>query len=93
MFLIFGAATVAWSVAIFFFLPEEPSQARFLSKTEQARAIQRIQENMTGTKNNAIQWSQCLEALCDAQAWLLVLIQLSGQIGNGGVQGVSAYIS
>lgn len=43
---------------------------------------------MTGEKNNKIQWSQCLEALCDVQAWLLVLIQLAGQIANGGVQGV-----
>lgn len=44
---------------------------------------------MAGSKNTKINWSQCLEALCDVQVWLLVLIQLSGQIANGGVQGVS----
>lgn len=44
---------------------------------------------MNGSKTTKINWSQCLEALGDVQVWLLVLIQLSGQIANGGVHGVS----
>lgn len=44
---------------------------------------------MTGNKTTKIDWKQCLEAVRDVQVWLLVLIQLAGQIANGGVQGVS----
>ncbi len=76
-------------MVIFFFLPEDPGKARFLTKEEREKAVKRVKTNMTGSKATKIDWSQCLEAVCDLQVWLLVLIQLSGQIANGGVQGVS----
>ncbi|TQS31911.1 hypothetical protein Golomagni_07795, partial [Golovinomyces magnicellulatus] len=86
VFLIFGAATIAWSVGIFFLMPDEPRSAWFLSKTDREKAIIRVRENMTGIKSNKFEWYQCREAIMDVSAWLLVLIQLSGQIANGGVQ-------
>lgn len=89
VFLIFGAATLTWSVGIFFLLPDEPRNAWFLNKQDREKAIIRIKENMTGIKSNKFQWYQCREALTDVSAWLLVLIQLAGQIANGGVQSVS----
>ncbi|KAM3476065.1 hypothetical protein MY5147_003385 [Beauveria neobassiana] len=90
VFLFFGAATIAWSIFIYLLLPDDPTKARFLSASERERALRRVSRNMTGRKTTKINWSQCLEALGDVQAWLLVLIQLSGQIANGGVQGVSS---
>lgn len=89
VFLIFGAATVTWSVGIFFLLPDEPRNAWFLSKADREKAIIRVRENLTGIKSDKFQWHQCLEAVTDVSAWLYVLIQLSGQIANGGVQSVS----
>ena len=89
VFLIFGPATVTWAVGMFFHLPDEPRDAWFLSKADREKAIIRVRENLTGIKSDKFQWHQCLEAVTDVSAWLYVLIQLSGQIANGGVQSVS----
>ncbi|KAJ3498420.1 hypothetical protein NLG97_g1143 [Lecanicillium saksenae] len=85
VFAIFGAATVAWGAAMFMALPDVPNQAFFLSKEDGEKAILRVQENMTGIKNNKIKWAQVREALTDPKAWILVLIQLCSNIPNGGV--------
>ncbi|KAK3179307.1 hypothetical protein K4F52_009210 [Lecanicillium sp. MT-2017a] len=87
VFLIFGAVTVTWSIGVFFLLPDEPKTAWFLSKEDRVKAIKRVASNMTGVKTNKIQWYQCREAFLDINVWLLVIIQISGQIANGGVQG------
>ncbi|KAM3470583.1 hypothetical protein MY8738_009698 [Beauveria namnaoensis] len=92
VFLFFGAATIAWSIFIYLLLPDDPTKARFLSASERERALMRVRRNMTGRKTTKINWSQCREALGDVQAWLLVLIQLSGQIANGGVQGFGSIV-
>ena len=88
VFLLFGALTVAWSVAIYFFLPNEPSSARFLDASDRRKAMTRVQENMTGIKNNTWKWSQSIEALLDVKIWLLVAIQVATNIANGGLHGV-----
>lgn len=88
LFLVFGALTVTWGSVVYFLLPDEPMKARFLPKVERAKAVQRVAENMTGIKNNTIKWGQCLEAFLDIKVWLLVVIQLAGSIGNGGVTNV-----
>lgn len=88
MFLLFGALTVTWSAAIYYFLPNEPSSARFLNESDRSKAIDRVQENMTGIKNNTWKWSQSIEALLDVKIWILVAIQLAQNIANGGLHGV-----
>ena len=89
----FGALTVTWSAAIFFFLPDTQDNARFLSKEDRVKAVHRVQENMTGIKNNVWKSGQSLEALLDIKVWLLVAIQIAMQIANGGLQGVGYLIS
>lgn len=81
---------MAWSAAIYFFLPNEPSGARFLDACDRSKAISRVQENMTGIKNNTWKWDQSVEALLDVKIWLLVAIQLAQNIANGGLHGVGA---
>jgi len=89
VFLVFGALTVTWSFFIYFFLPDTPANARFLSKEDRGKAIDRVRENMTGIRSDTWKWSQSVEALTDIKIWLLVAIQLSQNIANGGVHGVS----
>lgn len=89
VFLIFGALTVAWSGAIYFLLPDTQANARFLSQDDRIKAVHRVQENMTGIKNNTWKQSHVYEALLDVKVWLLVAIQIAIQIANGGLQGVS----
>jgi hypothetical protein len=52
VFLVFGALTVAWSIFIYFFLPDTPANARFLNKEDRAKAIDRVRENMTGIRSD-----------------------------------------
>ncbi|KAJ6789423.1 hypothetical protein PWT90_10481 [Aphanocladium album] len=92
VFLIFGAATIVWSAVMLFFLPDEPSKARFLKRAEREAAIRRVESNMTGTKSSKIVWSQCVEALCDVQAWILVLMQFCTMVANGGIQGFGSIV-
>ncbi|KAG8422113.1 hypothetical protein J3459_010698 [Metarhizium acridum] len=89
VFLTFGAATVAWSVGIYFLLPDTPMEARFLSKQDREKAVLRVKENMTGIKSDKIKWGQVKEALLDAKTWLIVALQLVSCIPNGAVTTVS----
>lgn len=90
VFIIFGAFSLAWSVTLFWTIPDSPTRAWFLKGRDDAKiAVARVKENLTGIKSREWKWDQCVEALKDPQAWLFVLIQLCGNIPNGGVTTVS----
>jgi MFS family permease len=89
LFLIFGAATVIWSTAVFFLLPDTPMEARFLSQDDRVKAVVRVKENMTGIKNDNVKWGQVKEALLDPLAWMIVILQMLLCIPNGAVTTVS----
>lgn len=92
VFLVFGALTISWAAALYFLLPDTQLNARFLSKDDQTKAVQRVQENMTGIKNNTFKLSQTLEALLDIKVWLLVIIHIAMSVANGGLQGFGSII-
>ncbi|OAQ60043.1 major facilitator superfamily transporter [Pochonia chlamydosporia 170] len=92
VFLIFGAATVAWSVGIFFLLPDTPMEARFLKEEDRKKAILRVKENMTGIKSDKVKWGQVKEALLDVKSWLIVALQLASNIPNGAVTTFSSIV-
>ncbi|KAK1458554.1 hypothetical protein CCUS01_09218 [Colletotrichum cuscutae] len=81
-----------WSFAIFFLLPDTPMKARFLSEADRIKAIERVEENMTGIKSDMFKLYQCVEALTDIKAWLLFGIQISAQIANSGVHGFGSIV-
>ncbi|KAF4546006.1 Major facilitator superfamily [Lasiodiplodia theobromae] len=86
VFIIFGAFSLAWSVTLFWTIPDSPTRAWFLKGRDDAKiAVARVKGNLTGIKSREWKWGQCVEALKDPQAWLFVLIQLCGNIPNGGV--------
>ncbi|KAJ5220771.1 uncharacterized protein N7469_009658 [Penicillium citrinum] len=92
VFLIFGAITIAWSFVLFYLLPDTPTNARWLSEEDRTKAIIRVQENMTGIKNNEWKMYQFIEALLDIKCWALVLMQLTCSIPNGGVSNFGSII-
>ncbi|KND87788.1 putative transporter [Tolypocladium ophioglossoides CBS 100239] len=92
VFLIFGGATVAWSVGIFLLLPDVPMTAWFLTEVDRIKAITRVRENMTGIKSDQFKWQQCREALLDVNTWFIVVIQLCGNIPNGGVHSFGSMV-
>ncbi|EGX91303.1 Major facilitator superfamily transporter [Cordyceps militaris CM01] len=84
-FLILGGLTVAWSCVNAFLLPDEPSNIFFFSKADREKVVLRVQENLTGIKNNELKWNHVREALLDVKTWFFVLIQFTSCIPNGGV--------
>lgn len=74
---------------IYFFLPDTPANARFLSQQDRVKAVTRVAENKTGIKDSIWRLPQAIEATLDIKIWLLVIIQVATNVANGGVQSVS----
>ncbi|KAF4587152.1 major facilitator superfamily transporter [Ophiocordyceps camponoti-floridani] len=85
VFIIFGAVTTAWSMGLFWLLPDVPMTAWFLSPPDRVKAIARVKDNMTGIKNDEFKWRQFREAMLDINAWGMILITLTMNMSNGGL--------
>ncbi|KAG6033304.1 hypothetical protein E4U41_006938 [Claviceps citrina] len=92
VFLIFGGATVAWSVVVYFLLPDTPMSAWFLGVEDRKKAVVRVRENMTGIKDNHVKWEQVREALLDVKTWLIVVAKVASNIPNGAVTTFSSIV-
>ena len=89
MFLVIGAVTVCWSVVLFVALPDTPLTSSYLTETERAIAIRRLERNNAGTVNHVFNKSQFFEAFQDYKTYSCALIILltgvpSGAIGTFG---------
>jgi MFS family permease len=84
MFVSLGCVTLTVGTAIFFFLPDTPMQARFLTDEEKVALLEHVKVNQTGIENRRFIPRQVLEAITDVQLWALVLILLlvSGPAGR-----------
>ncbi|KKK14657.1 hypothetical protein P175DRAFT_0484744 [Aspergillus ochraceoroseus IBT 24754] len=85
LFLLFGGITFVWSIFCWFAIPDSPIGAWFLSKEDQVKAIERVQDNLTGIKNHHFKRYQLVEAFLDPKTWLLALFQFTQNVPNGGV--------
>jgi hypothetical protein len=65
--------------------------AWFLSPSDRIKAVARVQDNLTGIKNDEFKWYQLSEALLDPKTWLILTIQLASNIPNGGITSVTSY--
>lgn len=90
MFVFLGVLTVIIGVITYFFLPDTPMQARFLTDTEKAAILHHIAENQTGVQNTRFKLAHMGQALLDIQLWLLTLITVLISISSGVVTTYSA---
>ncbi|KAI1137765.1 MFS general substrate transporter [Hypoxylon sp. FL0543] len=84
-FLIFGAITIFYGGFLFYYLPDSPLNARWLSEHDRALAIERVRGNRTGVENHVWKWSQFKECMLDVQCWILVATFFLDDIPAGGV--------
>ncbi|OTA99803.1 hypothetical protein M426DRAFT_16123 [Hypoxylon sp. CI-4A] len=84
-FLIFGAVTILYGGFMFYYLPDSPLNARWLSEKDRALAIERVRSNRTGVENHVWKWSQFKEAILDVQCWILAATSFLDDIPAGGV--------
>lgn len=92
LYLITGTINVLYSVFLFYFLPDSPMNARFLTPEERFHAVERLASNRTGIANKVWKWSQVQEALLDIKIWLIFFFNIAINIPNGGLQAFGTII-
>jgi MFS family permease len=73
MFLVLGIITVMVGLCTFFFLPDTPMEAKWLSKGEKVALLKHVSVNQTGIQSHKFRPGEILEALGDPQMYLMVL--------------------
>lgn len=74
MFLLLGLVTVVVGSSIFFFLPDTPMEAKWLSDSEKVALLKHISVNQTGVQQSRkFRFKEIVEALTDPQLYLMVL--------------------
>ncbi|KAJ7509482.1 major facilitator superfamily domain-containing protein [Mycena galericulata] len=92
IFYILGAVTMLWSFVIFFFLPDSPATARFLTPRMRILAVQRVAGNQLGIKNKRFKRDQVIVAAKDFKIWILFASVFAAAIPNGVISNFSAII-
>ncbi|KAG6860580.1 hypothetical protein C0995_009629 [Termitomyces sp. Mi166 len=82
LMIITGLVTLVVSVVFWFFFPDSPVSARFLTPEERVKVVQRIKVNQSGVENKHWKQEQFLEALRDPKTWLLALFVASANLFN-----------
>jgi hypothetical protein len=87
-----GGATCLWAFVIWFFLPDSPSNARFLNHRERLIAVTRVASNDSGIKNKAFDKSQVALGFTDPKTLLIFTSVFAAAIPNGVVNSFSTVI-
>ncbi|KAH8749465.1 major facilitator superfamily domain-containing protein [Hyaloscypha finlandica] len=85
LFLLTGSLSMLWSIIAFIFLPNDPMNAKFLSKEQRYHAVQRLAANKTGIVNRKFKIDQAKEAFLDPKTWILFFFNIAINIPNGGL--------
>ncbi|KAJ5505810.1 hypothetical protein N7453_004767 [Penicillium expansum] len=91
-FILLGVLTSSWGMLMFFFLPDSPISARFLSTRERTIGVLRLREERTGVQNKVFKRSHLTETLLDPKTYLFFLISICLSIPNSGVNTFNSII-
>ncbi|KAJ7141964.1 major facilitator superfamily domain-containing protein [Mycena crocata] len=82
LMIITGVLTLITSLSFWFFFPDSPTNAWFLTPQERAIAVMRLKENQTGVENKHFKKEQMIEALLDPKTWLFALFSALDNVPN-----------
>ncbi|OTA08250.1 hypothetical protein A9Z42_0091930 [Trichoderma parareesei] len=85
IFLFFGVVTVAVSGAMFFWMPDSPTEAKFLSDEDKILAIERLRNNQMGVMSREWRYAHFFEALRDLKTWLWVIMIFCISVPSNGI--------
>jgi hypothetical protein len=63
-----------WGIIVFLLLPDNPTNARWLSVAERKLAVERLRANQTGIESKRWKPRQALEALTDVKILVFFLM-------------------
>ncbi|KAL4788143.1 major facilitator superfamily domain-containing protein [Aspergillus varians] len=92
LFVIFGLITIAWSIFLWFHLPDSPSNARFLTPTEREFASLRPKKFQHTTQTKKWDQAQFVETWKDVKTWWFLLFSFIICVPNGGTTSFSTII-
>ncbi|KAK4685959.1 MFS transporter, ACS family, allantoate permease, partial [Tremellales sp. Uapishka_1] len=80
------SATIAWSVVIWFLLPNSPQDpGRFFNAAEREILLARFAENPYGKEKLPFKRDQAIEAVLDVKTWIYLLLAVAIYMCNGAV--------
>jgi len=85
LFLVLGLLTVVTGTVYLWYMPDNQTNAKFLTHREKLIAVERIRGNFQGIGSRLWKWSQFFEAFQDPRTYLYVLYSLLMNIPNGGI--------
>lgn len=90
IYIILGLATFLWAIPIYFLLPDNISEAKFLNAEERQIAADRVVIAGTGsTEHSHWRLDQVKECFMDPKTYFIFFIELLTQMPNGGTQSFS----
>lgn len=92
LFLILGSISFSWGVFLWFFMPESPIDAKFLTRHEKYYAVKRVLDNQTGIVGHEWKWYQAVEVLKDPKNYCIFLFNICTNIPNGGINTFSGIL-
>lgn len=92
LFLVLGAFSVLWAIAIWIFLPDSPVKCWYMTDREKYICLERVKDNNTGMEDKTFKFYQVKECLLDPKTWLLAAFSLAQNIPNGGLITFAALI-
>ncbi|KAI0376373.1 putative allantoate permease of the major facilitator superfamily [Hypomontagnella monticulosa] len=69
-------------VPLFFFLPNTPVDAKWLSDEQKIHTLETIRETQSGVSNSAFKWSQVRECFTDVKSWLFIIHMFFNELPN-----------
>ncbi|CAL9735035.1 thiamine pathway transporter Thi73p [Monosporozyma servazzii] len=94
MFLVVGLVTVLFGLLTFFYLPDNATNAWFLTKDEKFQVVEHIRANQTGLETKMFKKYQIKELfLKDKLTWPMLLITACSQISTGAIGTFSVTIT
>ncbi len=85
IFLVNGLLTATVGVIFLLVMPDNQLNARWLSKPDRRRAIERVRVNQQGIGNKHFKAYQLKEALTDPLTWAFAFYAATADIPNGGI--------
>lgn len=92
IYIMVGSISFTWGIVMFFFLPDTPMNAKFLSDREKYIITRRVMTNNTGMETNKWKWYQAREALTDVKMYIIFFFNIGINILNGGLSVFTAII-
>lgn len=81
IFILEGLFPAACSIPVWFFLPDTPETASFLTLEEKAFLINRLKDETGADNTDKVRWSQVKEALMDWKIWVMTVVYQGVSVG------------